>query len=1138
MQLVAKAAGFACVLGLIVGCGGSGGQTRKLDAGDDERTGGSGGTGRGGSPGTGGSGGFPGTGGSGGFPGTGGSGGFPGTGGSGGFPGTGGSGGAQMDAGMPDTMPSPVALSIDPILKEYGMVGLMQESSATFTVTNTGGSAALLTVSVGGAGMRHFMLEMNSCDRLVGPNETCMVTVKFAPQSTGAKEGTLTVSAGDVMAVANLTGTGVQAPVLVITPPQHDFGQVQVNTMGTPQVFTVHNMGMGATGVITVTTSGTRSWENPTHNCVMLAPGAMCTISVPFNPISTGVKNGFLNVTPSVGMPVQATLRGESVAMVSTSLAFDAPTKDFGDSPVGQRKDVFVILTNRGTQSTGFISFNITGANPSEFMITQNNCQQPLFPNGQCTLVVSLTPQFAGFKTATLTATASPGGTASTNLTGSAGGSGFGQLVVSPPSHDFGSVLTGSFVDFDLTVRNQGTGTTGSLTTSIISGFSDFSIVTAPSNNCQGRTLVAGATCTVRVRFRPSSSGDKFGTLSISANPGGTVTVALSGRTGQVLPAVNPGNVVQGLDYKYYEGNWTALPPFEALTPVKTGQVTGFDISVRNRNDNFGFEFTGFIQVPTEGEYTFFTSSDEGSRLFIDGQLVVDNDGLHTSREREGTVRLAAGYHAIRVIYFEATGAQSLSVSYRGPGISKRIVPTSALFRPASGGTLPPVNPGTVVQGLDYRYFEGAWTLLPDFATLTPVKTGTTNSFDLSFRNRDTNFGVDFSGYISVPTEGDYTFFTTSDDGSKLFIDGQQVVDNDGVHAPQERQGTVRLAAGYHAIRVIFFQGTGPFSLSVSYQGPNIGKQQIPTSVLFRSTSGATLPATNPGAVVQGLFYKAFQGSWTLLPDFSTMTPVQAGTATAINLDVRPSDNNFGLEFTGYVNAPTEGDYTFFTSSDDGSKLFIDGQQVVDNDGVHGTQERQGMVRLAAGYHAIRVTYFQGTGGRALTASWLGPGIGKQQIPSTSLFRSTTLPAVNPGSVSQGLNYRYFEGTFTSVENLNGLTPVKTGQSTGFDLSVRNRDTNFGLEFTGYINVTTEGDYTFFTSSDDGSKLFIDGVEVVNNDGVHAAQERQGTIRLAAGFHALRVTFIQGASLFSLTVSYQGLGISKQQIPTGVLFRN
>ena len=163
----------------------------------------------------------------------------------------------------------------------------------------------------------------------------------------------------------------------------------------------------------------------------------------------------------------------------------------------------------------------------------------------------------------------------------------------------------------------------------------------------------------------------------------------------------NPASTVAGVDYRYYEGTWSALPNFDALTATKSGSVANFDMSVRNRVDNYGFKYSGFVQVPTDGTYTFYTSSDDGSKLFIGTTEVVNNDGLHALQERSGTIGLKAGKHAISVTFFEATGGEGLAVSYTGPGITKQAIPNTALFR--TGGTTTPPPSG---QLLAYEGFS------------------------------------------------------------------------------------------------------------------------------------------------------------------------------------------------------------------------------------------------------------------------------------------------------------------------------------------------------------------------------------------------------------------------------------------------
>ncbi|MHC4088052.1 MAG: LamG-like jellyroll fold domain-containing protein, partial [Planctomycetota bacterium] len=97
--------------------------------------------------------------------------------------------------------------------------------------------------------------------------------------------------------------------------------------------------------------------------------------------------------------------------------------------------------------------------------------------------------------------------------------------------------------------------------------------------------------------------------------------------------------------------------------------------------DNFGFRFTGFIEVPLNGLYTFYTSSDDGSLLFIDNDPVpvVNNNGQHGMQESSGIIYLDAGMHSITVEYFERGGEEGLSVKYEGPGIPKQTIPYDVL---------------------------------------------------------------------------------------------------------------------------------------------------------------------------------------------------------------------------------------------------------------------------------------------------------------------------------------------------------------------------------------------------------------------------------------------------------------------------
>ena len=156
------------------------------------------------------------------------------------------------------------------------------------------------------------------------------------------------------------------------------------------------------------------------------------------------------------------------------------------------------------------------------------------------------------------------------------------------------------------------------------------------------------------------------------------------------------------------------------------------------------------------------------------------------------------------------------------------------------------------VAGVSYGYYEGAWTALPNFATLTPVKSGLTHNFDISIRNKDTDYGFKWTGNISIPTTGTYTFYSGSTDGSELLIDGTVIVNNDGVHAYTVKSGTDSLSAGSHTITEEYFLSTtAGQQLTVSYSGPSITKQAIPDSILT-TTAPATVDVSTYGAVGNG----------------------------------------------------------------------------------------------------------------------------------------------------------------------------------------------------------------------------------------------------------------------------------------------
>src|SRR5690606_10865835 len=179
---------------------------------------------------------------------------------------------------------------------------------------------------------------------------------------------------------------------------------------------------------------------------------------------------------------------------------------------------------------------------------------------------------------------------------------------------------------------------------------------------------------------------------------------------------------------------------------------------------------------------------------------------------------------------------------------------------------------------LDYEFFD----MVPPGNTVDNIPTtgalgrGQIGNFNVgSLQNTvdpgdADSFSIRYTGYIQISTAGSYTFFTTSDDGSKLYIDGEEVVDNDGDHGSQERSGTVTLTKGLHPIQVLFYENGGGEILEVRYSGPAIGKQLLPFTIL---SSDCVAPITDPGEcesaltgpelVLNGDFASWYFNGWT-----------------------------------------------------------------------------------------------------------------------------------------------------------------------------------------------------------------------------------------------------------------------------------
>lgn len=146
------------------------------------------------------------------------------------------------------------------------------------------------------------------------------------------------------------------------------------------------------------------------------------------------------------------------------------------------------------------------------------------------------------------------------------------------------------------------------------------------------------------------------------------------------LPAQETNDPKQGVNYNYYEGKFKSVDDVVTQKPLKSGMLNNFSILSADAKDYFAFEFKAYIKIPEKGVYRFYTNSDDGSRLYIDGQLIVDNDGSHSLKRVDGKVALEAGYHEIVVRYLENYMGETLEVGFSSRNILEQFIPDEMLF--------------------------------------------------------------------------------------------------------------------------------------------------------------------------------------------------------------------------------------------------------------------------------------------------------------------------------------------------------------------------------------------------------------------------------------------------------------------------
>ncbi|NJK52839.1 MAG: DUF4347 domain-containing protein [Leptolyngbyaceae cyanobacterium SU_3_3] len=265
--------------------------------------------------------------------------------------------------------------------------------------------------------------------------------------------------------------------------------------------------------------------------------------------------------------------------------------------------------------------------------------------------------------------------------------------------------------------------------------------------------------------------------------------------------------------------------------------------------DTFSVRWTGQVQALSTGNYTFFTSTDDGVRLSVNGQTLINRFVDQSTKEYNGTIALVAGQkYDIQMEYYD-NGFDAVSrLLWAGPGVAKQVIPTSQLY-----STIPPViDPGPVPDpgtgnGLKGEYYDNI-----DFTNLALTRTDANVNFDWAEGSPSPvigpdTFSVRWTGQVEALYSETYTFFTSTDDGVRLFVNGQQIINRFVDQGTTEHRGTIALVAGQkYDIRLEYYDNTFDAVARLGWSSARQARQIIPKSQLYSPA------VVNTGTIVLG----------------------------------------------------------------------------------------------------------------------------------------------------------------------------------------------------------------------------------------------------------------------------------------------
>jgi hypothetical protein len=241
--------------------------------------------------------------------------------------------------------------------------------------------------------------------------------------------------------------------------------------------------------------------------------------------------------------------------------------------------------------------------------------------------------------------------------------------------------------------------------------------------------------------------------------------------------------------------------------------------------------------VPTSGTYQISTSSDDGVRLWLDGKRIINDWGDHSAKTNSERIKLSAGKkYPIKMEYYENRGLAVAKLMWKQGRDKLQIIPQSQLT-PLSQADYDSMAYNDVESqgtGLTGQYFSGTKFNRNKLTRLDPTVNFNWASGSPSKLLPADGFSVRWQGQIVVPRSDTYTFYTSSDDGVRLWVDHRQLINNWHDHAATTDRGSIRLAAGQrYDIKMEFYENRGLAVAQLFWSSSSTRKQVIPTTQLY-----------------------------------------------------------------------------------------------------------------------------------------------------------------------------------------------------------------------------------------------------------------------------------------------------------------